>query len=475
MNLSQFLLIFRAHYKIAIFTFVVTVMGTVIVSKLLPKSYRATTSLVLNYKGVDPVTGITLPAQLLPGYMATQVDIISSTSVALMVVDDLKLAEGSEVREQFLASTKGRGTIRNWLAELLAKNLFVDPSKESSVLTIGFKGSDPQFAATVANAYAAQYQKISIQLKVEPLKRAAIYFEDQIKILRGSFDSAQRRLSQYQQEHGLVSLDNRLDVETARLNDLSSQLVLAQGQVSEAVSRQKMVQGGNAAESPDVSNNPLIQNLKVGLGNAETKFADVSLRLAENHPQYQAAQSEVNKLRATLSSAVVATANGVSNNADILQRRAGDVRAALAAQKTKVLGLNRARDELAVLVKEMEGAQRAYEVTSQRFMQTNLEGQSNQSDIAVLNLAVAPLEAASPKIVLNVALSLVIGGMLGLGFSLLAEMLDRRVRSAVDLVDVLEVPVLGVMTWSMPKPRRAKWLRWPKWSSRTSVQKLGAQ
>jgi uncharacterized protein involved in exopolysaccharide biosynthesis len=45
---------------------------------------------LLNAKGVDPVTGVTLPGQLLPGYMATQVDIITSKNVALRVVDRLR-------------------------------------------------------------------------------------------------------------------------------------------------------------------------------------------------------------------------------------------------------------------------------------------------------------------------------------------------------------------------------------------------
>ena len=57
--------------------FLVVVLTTIIVNLfVLPKSYTATTSLVLNYKGMDPVTGAVLPAQLMPGYMATQTDII---------------------------------------------------------------------------------------------------------------------------------------------------------------------------------------------------------------------------------------------------------------------------------------------------------------------------------------------------------------------------------------------------------------
>lgn len=456
MNFTQFLLILQARYKIVLLTLFVTVATTIGVSLVMPKTYKATTSLVLNYKGVDPVTGLTLPAQLMPGYMATQVDIISSPRIALKVVDDLKLAEGTSVREQFIADTDGRGTIRDWLAGLLLKKLDVVPARESSVLDISFKGADPQFAAATANAFAAAYQEVSVQLKVEPSQKASGYFNEQLKALRARLERAQNKLSSYQQENGIVNADNRLDVESARLNDLSSQLVIAQGQAMEAGSRQRQAQGSNT--SPDVLANPLIQNLKASLATAEAKFADTAQKLEKNHPQYQAAKSEVDTLRSNLQEQMRIASNGVAGNARILQQREGEIRAALEAQKAKVMKLNGARDELKVLTNEMESAQRAYESTSQRFTQTSMEGQSNQSDIAILNPAVAPIEQASPKLLINTLVSLFLGLMLGSGFSVIAELGDRRVRSQEDVAAILKAPVLGIIKWTAAPQNHAKYL-----------------
>ena len=123
MNFSQFLLVLRARQRIVFITLLLTVATTLIVSLVLPKTYKATSSLVLNYKGVDPLTGLTMPGQLLPGYMATQIDIISSKNVALRVVDQLHLADSPAVMAQFREAADGRGTIRYWLAELLLKKL----------------------------------------------------------------------------------------------------------------------------------------------------------------------------------------------------------------------------------------------------------------------------------------------------------------------------------------------------------------
>jgi uncharacterized protein involved in exopolysaccharide biosynthesis len=105
MNISQLLLALRARYKIVLLILAVTVITTVVISKMMPKTYSASTALVVNYKGVDAVTGLSAPSQLMPGYIATQVDIIKSRGVALKVVDALKLADNPEVQQQFAAAT----------------------------------------------------------------------------------------------------------------------------------------------------------------------------------------------------------------------------------------------------------------------------------------------------------------------------------------------------------------------------------
>lgn len=461
MNLDLFIRILWARRLIIVATLVVVVASTTVISFFIPKTYKATASLLLNYKGADPVTGVTLPSQMLPGYMATQVDIITSRNVSLKVVDDLKLTEGASVQAQFNASTGGQGSIRDWLADLIVKKVEAVPSHESSVLEINYKAADPQFAAAVANAFAAAYQLTSIQLKVEPAKKAAIYINEQIKVLRDNVEIAQKKLSKFQQDNGIVSSDSRIDgidVESSRLNELSGQLVAAQSQLIEATSRRNQASGMSASESPDVMSNALIQNLKVSLGNAESKFAEIEQRLNKNHPQYQSAKVEVDKLRSELATQIKATSNSVGNSARIFEQREAEIRGAVEKQKIKVLEINRTRDGLKLLRNEVESAQRAYESTTQRYTQTNLEGQSNQTDITILNAAVAPSGPATPKILFNILVAIFLGTMLGVGLGLLMEMLDRRVRSISDLADILKLPVLGAVDWHPPKRRRFQFL-----------------
>lgn len=444
MNFTQFLLILKARFWIILISFCLVVTTTVVVSILLPKSYTATTSLVLNYKGMDPVTGIVLPAQLMPGYMATQVDIISSRNVAIKVVEQLKFAESSTAQAQFQAASKGKGDIYAWFADRLLKGLEVKPSRESSVLEISFSGADPEFAASVANAFANAYIQTSLQLKVEPAQKAANFLGDQTKALRANLETAQAKISKYQQEKGLTNMIGSLDVESARLNDLSSQLVMAQSQAYESKSRQQSA-SGNGTASPDIAANPVVQNLKVEISRAESKLSELSQRVGMSHPQYLASKAELNKLRGLLQQESRNVSSSISGTAQIYQQREAELRSALAAQKARVLELNLSRDELSVLQRDVENAQHAMDAASQRFTQATIEGNANQTDVAVLNPATPPLSASSPKVMLNIMLSIFLGTMLGVGFGLIAEMLDRRVRSRDDISDLLEVPVFAII------------------------------
>lgn len=62
MNFAQFLLILQARKKIVLGTLIATVAITVLVSVLLPATYKGSSTVLLNTKGVDPVTGMTMPA-----------------------------------------------------------------------------------------------------------------------------------------------------------------------------------------------------------------------------------------------------------------------------------------------------------------------------------------------------------------------------------------------------------------------------
>ena len=278
--------------------------------------------------------------------------------------------------------------------------------------------------------------------------------------MRNNLAKAQAKLSDYQQRKGIVSLDDKLDTENARLAELSTQLVTAQAQTFETQSQQST----SSNSSPSIVNNQLIQSLKSELARAEAKLSNLGEREGKNYPEYQRTEAEVNSLRAKLNSEIGVARQSLNNSFSAARQRENDLRAALAAQKAKVLALNAERDGAAVLAREVEGAQKLYDQALQRYGQTRLEGHAGQTEVAVLSSAVIPSAPARPRLGLNLALAVFLGALLGIGLALLREMTDRRVRSAYDLVAVLGAPVLGVLVGDADTMRRLprnNWLSLP--------------
>lgn len=449
MSLQQFLQILRARFLLIVLVLIIMVGAGAAVTYYMPKQYTATAVLVVDFKEPAVAAGA-MPVSFSPSYMATQLDILRSRKVALKVIDNLKLADSPTVRDQFLAATDGKGTIRDWLADALISKLKVEPSRESRLMTISYEAINPQFAATLANAFAQAYIDTTLELSVEPARKAAEWFEKQQQDLRDRVEQAQRNLSAYQQSKNITATDERLDVETARLAELTSQMVAAQAQTYDMESRQRqmeeMLAKGTSMEAlPEVLANGFIQSLKAELLREEAKLADLSEKLGTNHPQYQRAMAEVKNLREKLNQEMVSITNGIRNNTKLAQSREAALKTSLEAQKAKVLRLKESRDEIPTLMREVESAQRAYDIALERHNQSTMQSRINETNVILLNPAIDPVKPSSPKILVNMAVSLILGIILSLGLALLLEMLDRRVRGAKDLSETLELPVLGVL------------------------------
>ena len=457
MNLQQFLLILRARYKIIFLVLLTTVAVTVAASLLLPAQYTATATVVVDVKSPDPIAGIMLPALIMPGYMATQVDIINSDRVALKVVKMLKLDQSPQAKEQWLDDTEGKGKIEVWLAAVLQKKLDVKPSRESNVISINYKAVEPAFAAAVANAFAKAYLDTNIELKVEPARQYAVWFDERTRQLRDGYEKAQAKLSAYQREHGIVANDERLDSETYKLNELSTQLTIVQGQTNDVRSKQRS--GGASDTLPEVVQNALIMNLKGQIAVLEGKLQDLAGNVGRNHPQYQRQEAEIASLKQKLQAETQTITSGFSTSSAVGKEKEAELRSAIDAQKHKLLQLKRERDELAVLMRDVDAAQKAYELVTQRFNQTSLESQSTQTNVSVLTPATEPIEPSFPKLLLNIAISIFLGILLGVGAAFILEMLDQRVRSAEDLSAMLGLSVLGVISKTNGARRRGNSFR----------------
>lgn len=447
MTISQFLSILSARKGLALLVLLITVGVTAVVSLMLPKKYTATSSIVVDAKP-DAVSGLLYPGMGTPAFIATQVDVMRSDRVTLKMIESLKLTENQMLREQWMDETKGKDSIEGWMIGKFQKDLDVKPSIESNVINITFNSTDPKLAADLANGVVRAFLEIALELRVDPARQSSQFFDVRAKEARAALERAQARLSAYQREKGVIVNDDRFDVESQRLNELSTQLVMMQTLSSESGSRQAQVQG-SADRMQEVLNSPLIAGLKADLSRSEARLQELGSRLGDNHPQVVEAKATVNALRARVDSETRRVTGGVTVTASINRQREAELRGALEAQRAKVQRMKVVRDEGGVLVRDMESAQRSYDTILERLNQSSLESQTTQSNMYMLAEAWAPTRPSSPKIPLNLALATVIGLMLAAGAALAIESADRRVRGIDDVSLAVGLPVIGVM----PQPQ----------------------
>lgn len=447
MDLRDFLLILWARRYVVLAGLGLTVAAAVGFTLLLPDEYDATATVVVTFR--DPQAQM-LPVELSPSYMATQLDVVQSQAVALKVVDRLKLAESPLARESWQQATEGKGSIRHWLADRLGTNLTVEPGRESRVISITFSGSEPRFAAAIANAFAEAYVDTNLELSVGPARRDAAWLDTQLEPLRQRLDDAQARLSAFQREHGIFANDERLDLETARLNELSSQLIQAQGQMHDAQSRLDELnrladRGGDTQSLREFAVDGYIQSIKVELLRREAELVQLAQQYGANHPQRQRTEAEVASLRTKLQAGLRRLAKTVASEADIARSRVEALERDVAAQRTRVLQLKEARDQLPTLEREVLSAQAAYDAAAARYNESQLRSHEPDANVTVLTNAVEPSDRSSPNAFLNLFVGVFLGTFFGVGAALLLELLWPRARSPRMLEGWLKLPVLGLL------------------------------
>jgi chain length determinant protein EpsF len=450
MDLNQYILALKARRKAFVTVLAVTIFTAIVAALVIPKRYDATATILIDARDEQTMAPARMSPRERAGYIFTQMELIASGKVAHKVVRDLKLASQPGVREEWEKDTGGAGTIEEWLATNLLEKLKVD-SGASNILIVKYSANDPKRAADIANAFAKAYLGVALELRTEPSREAGQWFDEQIKTLRTDVTSAQKKLTAYQKETGVVGADERMDVEYTRLAELNGELGRQKSATLDAQTRykqaQELIAGGISLEAfPEVLANGYVITVKSALQAAEARLQEQSEVLGPNHPNYQRTAAEVQSLRERLKSEATKVVTGLGNAVQQSQKRVEELQTSLKDQQDRIMKARESRVDMAVLTRDLDNAQRAYDGALARAIAVKVDSKVRQTNLAMLTPAVEPLKPAVPKVGLISALSVLIGFLLAAGMVYLLEVLDRRVRSRTDLEARLAVPSLGVLS-----------------------------
>lgn len=426
MSLLQFLRILFARRAIIIAALLSCFIVATVTAFLLPKTYTATSRLLLGQP--DPVSGEGTSQRSLGGFAETQIELIRDYRTAGRVVDALGWARDPAIIAAYNETADpSQIDIRRWLAQGIIDSTEAALVGGTSILEIGFSASTPQAAAQTADLIRDAYLEENLRFRRSGAARIADWYEEQANKALAQLRAAEKERNQFATANNIVLDQSNVDLESMKLNALTSQSATA-GLSSQPI----VVQGGGVS----------------ALDQLDAKIAQATLSLGPNHPSMVALRRE----RELLASAPATTTTGGTN--------VGAIESAFERQKAKVLGQSEKLDKLRQLQSEIELRKDQYLKSTQRVADYRLQSNVDDTGIMPLADAVIPSLPSFPNIPAIMGGSIAVGFGLGVMLALLAELLARRVRSGDDLSYASGAPVFATVGVSRkPDSMAAKIIR----------------
>ena len=243
-------------------------------------------------------------------------------------------------------------------------------SGKDGFITIEYSNKDPKFAASVANAYVDELDKLNNTLAVTEASRKRLFFEKQLKSTRDNLTVAEVGLKQTQERTGLIQPE-------------------AQGQA--------IIMAAST--------------LRAEVTAAEVKLQSMGSFATPQNPDYQKLQQNLTSLRAQL-----AKVQGSS------QQGRGDIM--VPTGKLPETGLEYFRK-----MRELKYQETLFELLSKQFEMAKIEEAKEAALIQVVDKALVPEQRSKPKRSLIVLLATLMAFFIGL---LLAFVREARERASQD-------------------------------------------
>jgi uncharacterized protein involved in exopolysaccharide biosynthesis len=424
MSLTQFLAILLARRWMVIAAMLASLAGAAVVLAVVPPRYTANTRLLLDFIKPDPVTGQVIGGQFARAYTATQTQLIKDYRVAGAVVDELGWSSDPTMLARYAVPGDPNGA-RHRLAQLIIDHTDARLIEGSNIMEISYTGWSPDASRTIADAIRKAYMNAAIQTKRESAAESADWYQAQVETSRRLLTMAEDTKARFEREHGLVMEDDKTDVDTARLAALSSSGV-------STVSAPVVPVAGPSAAATE-------------LATVDAQLAQASRTLGANNPilvqlrqKHSVLTAQVDQERAAANAAAAAARSAASASSS--------ASTALQTQKAKVLANRENLAKLRQLQNEVDVRRDQFTKASEAAAQLRAQAATDDAGVTVLSNAVAPDSPSFPNIPLVILGALGLGFALGLLAALLTELLNRRIRTARDLQDLIDgVPLLGVV------------------------------
>ena len=381
-------------------------------------------------------------------FQETQNKILRSHSLAKRVIKALNLAEHPDFAAIAKAKNRSEDEILNTMAAVFVGRLTVDPIRNTNLVDISYQSADKAITSKVLDVIANEYLYLLIDRRNESFSLVRNWLNDQLNAMAEKVQETQKKLFKFGQKTDIYMVGekagNQDNVIVQKFVDLSSLLTKAQSEkmAKKAQYQQIKEQGPNASL---IVNNPLIAALRQEIVLQQSKVSALGKVYLPGHPEMQAETAKLAELRARLDAEVKRLQESVKADFEAADRTENLLQESFTDQKQQMANLQDNLSNYQILKRDAQTNEQLYQALLSRVKEVNISSTMVSSNVSVIDPAPMPTSPYKPKKLQNLALTVLLGLVLGVALALLVETLDDTIKSTEHLEKTCNLPLLGTL------------------------------
>jgi len=394
--------------------------------------------------------------------LKTQFEVLKARTLARRVIEDLHLDQIEEfqpsepgligsyvagIRSVLLPPAPASGEpdrLRPVIDEYLDR-LLVTPVRQSRLATVTFEAKDPQLAARILNAHANNFIEQNFQYKWEATQKASAFLKGQITTLQSNLEKAEDKLQAYGRENQILFTEQGRNTATEKLQQIEEEYTKAQSDRFVKESYNGLVRAGNTDALPQLQNNQLIAGLTTQLAELHKEESQLAVTFGADYPRRQRVRSQIEELEKPIAAEKERIVKTVQAEYSASVERERLLAEAAKQQRDVVNQVNEQIIQYNIIKREVDSDKQLYEGLLTRLNEAGVSADLRASNIRIVDTAEVPHEPVRPRKALNLALSLAVGLVFGVGLAFFQEYMDDTIKTAEDINRYLNVPTLGLV------------------------------
>ncbi len=383
-------------------------------------------------------------------FVATQVGLVSSKSVAERTAQELNLANNPAVVPQNIDASQRLKIATG----AVAGGLHVIPPREGQLIKFSYDSASPQLAAIIANGIADSFINTALQRRYEASAYARNFLERQIARTRGDLERSERALVGYAQAEGIINTGST-DAKGPG-NDANSlqgeSLVALNKALADATARRVAAEGAyrqGLATGPTSDVTASTQGLRSQQATLEAEYQQKRAFMKPEHPEMLSLRAQIDELTKQIAQASAQMSSGRNNSLLADYRAAASAERALQARvaglKGDVLNLRGRSIQYNILQREVDTNRSLYDALLQRYKEIGVAGGVGTAPVSIVDRADPPGLPYKPNLLLNLLFGLGAGLLAGVAASIGLEFLTDTIKTRDDVRRKLSIACLGAV------------------------------